>query len=100
MAYELGIQHTEEPVILDVLPVPLLSEDQLTSFNSLENEGHFLYPEIGSRAFINLLKGKPTSYRNWNTVQNGLYRYKLGQSNGDWVKFVLSEYLACRVVWE
>ena len=99
MAYELGIQHFEKPRVLDVLPIPLLSEEQLTSFNSQEDERHFLYPEIGSRAFINLLTGSPTAYEDWCTVQDGLYRYILGQSNGDWVKFVLSEYLACRVVF-
>ncbi len=100
VAFELGIQHIEEPIVLELLPMPLLSKDQLTQFNSLEAEGHFLYPEIGSRAFINLFKGKPTGYVDWNTVQNGQYRYMVGQSNGDWVKIVLSEYLACRIVWE
>ena len=29
MAYELGIQYTEEPIVLDMLPIPLLSEEQL-----------------------------------------------------------------------
>ena len=100
IAYELGIQHFEEPIVLDMLPIPLFSKEQLTSFNSQDDKQHSLHPEIGSRAFINLLTGNPTAYENWFTVQNGLYRYTLGQSNGDWVKFVISEYLACRVVWE
>lgn len=100
LAHELGVHHIEEPLVLIMLPTPLLSENQLASFNSLETNRELLYPEIGSRAFIESTTGKPTSYENWRTVQNGLYRYTLGQSNRDWVKFVLSEYLACEVVWE
>jgi len=57
-------------------------------------------PELGSRAFINLLSGKPAAYGGWHVVQNGRYRYAIGQSSGDWIKFVLSEYLACKVVWD
>lgn len=99
MAYELGLQHVEEPQIVDILPSPSMTKDELERFNSLEDAGH-LYPEIGSRAFVNLSLGKPTAYDKWHVVQEGRYRYTIGQSSGDWVKFVLSEYLACRVVWE
>jgi hypothetical protein len=77
-----------------------MTDDELESFNSLIEEPDGLYPEIGSRAFVNLFSGKPTAYGDWNVVQDGRYRYALGQSSGDWVKFVLSEYLTCRVVWE
>lgn len=102
MSYELGLQHIEEPSIVEVFPFPCLSEEEFESFNSFGEEGSFLgsYPEIGSRAFVNLLSGKPTAYGEWSVVQEGRYRYAIGQSSGDWVKFVLSEYLACHVVWE
>ena len=100
MSYELGLQHTEEPLIVDIMPAPCMSEDEIEQFNSLNEETGFLYPELGSRAFINLLSGKPTAYGQWHVVQENRYRYAIGQSSGDWVKFVLSEYLACRVVWE
>jgi len=100
MSYGLGLQHTEETPIVDVLPIPLLTEEEFDTFNSLNENVGILYPEIGSRAFINLLSGKPTAYGGWHVVQNGRYRYAIGQSSGDWVKFVLSEYLACRVIWE
>ena len=100
MSYELGLQHVEEPSIVDIFPLPYLNEEEFESFNSFDEAGSFLYPEIGSRAFVNLLSGKPTAYGGWSVVQEGRYRYAIGQSSGDWVKFVLSEYLACHVVWE
>lgn len=100
MSYELGFQHVEEPSIVDVFPIPCLNEEEFESFNSLGKNENSLYPEIGSRAFVNLLFGKPTAYGEWHVVQEGRYRYAIGQSSGDWVKFVLSEYLACHVIWE
>ena len=100
MSYELGLQHTEEPIIVDIVPTPCMTDAELEIFNSLDEDEGILYPEIGSRAFVNLLSKKPTAYGEWHVVQDGRYRYAVGQSSGDWVKFVLSEYLACRVVWE
>lgn len=99
VSYELGIQHTEEPKIVDILPIPYMSDDELEIFNSLNEDAGVLYPEIGSRAFVNLLSGKQTAYGEWHVVQDRRYRYAVGQSSGDWAKFVLSEYLACRVIW-
>lgn len=100
MYYELGLHHIEEPSIVNIVPAPSMTEDEIDQFNSLDENDVFLYPEIGSRAFIYLLSGKLTAYRGWYVVQDGRYRYSIGQSSGDWVKFVLSEYLACLVVWE
>ena len=100
MSYELGLQHIEEPQLVDMRPIANMTEDEQYSFNSLDKTEGILYPELGSRVFINLLSGKPTAYGGWHVVQDGRYRYAIGQSSGDWVKFVLSEYLACRVVWE
>lgn len=97
IAYELGIQRTDEPDLIEILPIPSMSEPMLESFYLLEN-GH-LYPEIGSRAFINSLIGKPTAYEQWYTVQENRYHYSVGQSHGDWVKIVLSNYLTCHVAW-
>lgn len=99
IAYELGLQHTEEPELVEITPIPVMSEEQHRLFFSLENEMGSLYPEIGSRAFINVLTGKPTAYDQWHVVQAGRYAYAVGQSCGDWAKIVLSDYLACHVAW-
>lgn len=98
--YELGLQRVDEPQILEIIPVPCMTQQEIEIFNAPDEGGYLLYPEIGSRAFINLLLGKMTAYGGWHIVQKGRYRYVIGQSHGDWVKFILSEYLACRVVWD
>lgn len=100
VSYELGFLHTEEPSVVDIFPIPCLREEELERFNSLDEYEGFLYPEIESRAFVGLLSGKSTAYGEWDVVQEGRYRYAIGQSPGNWVKFVLSEYLACHVVWK
>ncbi len=100
VTYELGLQHLEEPDIVDIVPIPLMKLDEIEAFNSLDNIDEFFLPEVGSHAFINYLVGKPTAYEGWCVIQEGRYRYAVGQSSGDWVKFVLNEYLACRVIWE
>lgn len=99
IAYEIGVQHTEEPSALEIIPIPSMNEYQLNNFNNLDTDEPGLYPEIGSRAFISIIEGGQTAYENWHIVQDGRYRYAVGQSSGDWVKLVLSEYLACRIVW-
>ena len=100
MAYELGLQHVEDPIVLDVVPVPYMTEEYSSQFFSPSARGNLLYPEIGSRSFIKLGKEKSRSYGEWNVVQSGLYEYMIGQSGGDWVKLVIGDYLACEVVWE
>jgi hypothetical protein len=99
VSYELGLPHIGTPDTVEIIPIPCMSEEQFKAFNNLDYDSPALYPEIGSRAFISIVCGKPTAYNNWNIVQDGRYRYAVGQSSGDWVKLVLSEYLACLVVW-
>ena len=79
--------------------VVVVEDDSATSGNSIDENVGILWPELGSRAFINSSSGKTSAYGEWRVIQDGRYRYAIGQSSGDWVKFVLSEYLACRVVW-
>lgn len=100
MVYELGLQHLEDPAVMDVVPAPLMTEEYISNFFSPTEYGEFLYPEIGSRSFITLWKEKHKAYGEWNVIQEGLCEYMIGQSGGDWVKFIISDYLACKVVWD
>ena len=100
MTYELGLQHYEAPVVMDITPAPLMTEEDKLNFYSSLEYGELLYPEIGSRGFINVAKEKSSAYGEWNIIQKGFYEYMLGQSGVDWVKFIISDYLACKVVWE
>lgn len=100
LTYEIGLQRTDDPVAIEIMAFPSMSEDARRTFFSLENEVGHLYPEIGSRAFVSIVKGKPTAYDQWQVVQGGRYAYAVGQSAGDWVKMYISDYLACHVAWD
>ena len=100
MAYELSLQHVEDRLVLDVVPAPYMTEEYSSRFFSQSARGNLLYSEIGSRSYIRLGKDKSRSYGVWNVVQSGLYEYMIGQSGGDWGKFVIDDSLDCKVVWE
>lgn len=77
-----------------------MSEEQFRSFNTVPFEG--LFPEIGSRAFLRTVvvsKNVFTYENGWLTVQEGRYRYSISWSDRIAVRMVLSEYLACEVIW-
>jgi hypothetical protein len=60
------------------------------------------WPEIGSRAFVNLLVAGDKVFdpeSGWGVLQAGRYRYLVAQPGETIVRIVLSEYLACEVVW-
>ncbi len=98
MAHELGIQRIDEPEFIAIFPLASLAEDQIESFLSLPSS--HLYPEIGSRAFVSVCSDKQTAFENWLVVQKKRYQYAIGQSEGDWVKIVINDYLACHVAWD
>lgn len=98
--YELSIQLDDNPTVLEVEPLMLMSEERREFFENPESEPFALWPEIGSRAFVRLATGGDMASDGWIEVQTGRYRYKVGQVGGTYAHFVLSEYLGCRVVWE
>jgi hypothetical protein len=100
IAHELSLPKIEEADTVSFIPLILMSEEQRLAFESPASGSHELWPEIGSRAFIRAAKGLTNhGSEQWNEVQPDRYRYLVGQSDGDFVRFVLSEYLACYVVW-
>ena len=98
IAYELGMQRTNEPECVNIFPLAGVSKDQLEEFYTLPSS--HLYPEIGSRAFVCVCSGKQTAFENWVVVQDNRYQYAIGQSEGDWVKIVINGYLACLIAWD
>jgi hypothetical protein len=98
IAYELSLPRTEEPLSINFAPLVLLNEEVVTDFLSHINTP--LWPEIGSRAFIKEIKKMtwPCS-DNWQVVQQGRYQYLVSQADGDFVRILLSDYLACEVQW-
>lgn len=104
IAYELYAKH-EDPVVVSFAPLPVLSESERVAFEEVPFRTPALWPEIGTRAFMRTLvvtdQGQSPILvsEGWIVVQQGRYRYAV-ESDGLMVRMVLSEYLACQVVWE
>ncbi len=95
-AWELTLPAMDEPESLRCFPIVLMSASQLAAFEMPPSAP--LLPELGSRAFYDVLKSKPGF--GWRVVQEGRYRYCVDQDEGVGVRIVLSEYLACMVTWQ
>lgn len=99
-AFELSLPQLEEPDEISFVPFVAMSDEQRATFESASTSSAALWPEIGSCAFVGAVKNSPISYKNgWLTVQTNRYRYFVNQAGGLVIRMVLSEYLACRVVW-
>jgi hypothetical protein len=61
-----------------------------------------VFPEIGSRQFVNALVAGDQVYSDcgWQVVQTGRYRYLASFGDHVTIRIVLSEYLACEVMWD
>jgi len=101
-AYEL-YPKLEEPTAVGVTPLPVLSDEERSSFELVAACGTDLWPEIGSRAFLRAFGKSPDRHPvsdGWVVVQPDRYRYAVAETGGVLVRIVLSEYMACEVVWE
>ncbi|MBS3911358.1 MAG: hypothetical protein KGZ70_05925 [Hydrogenophaga sp.] len=97
--YELSIQERGDPDEVEVMPLALMSQESREFFECPEPGPMAVWPELGSRAFMRALPSGEQIADGWIDVQKGRYRYLVGQSSGNFVHIVLSEYLACRIVW-
>lgn len=101
IAYELGLSREDEPEQVIILPFLAMSDEQCLEFESPDNGNMISWPEIGSRAFIHTTRNSENTLASeWIVVQPRRYRYLVNQSCGDTVQIVLSEYLACRIIWD
>jgi len=102
MAYEL-YPKLDEPRELVAVPLSSLSDAERTAFEDLSVADTGLWPELGSRAFLRAFGKEPDKFEQgdgWIVVQPGRYRYAVCEAGGPLVRVVVSEYLACEVVWE
>lgn len=110
-AFELSQPCKHEPDSVLCLPLVLMDKDRRDEFESFQVVES--YGEVGSRGMQRLLIAQLTlksedggiktvgmPINDWVDVQNGRYRYH-AINHGDTVriKLVISEYLACEVVW-
>jgi len=99
VAYECSESQLNKPDHIAIVPLCTMSKSEVQKFEAPpDNCG---WPEIGSRAFqrICVVGSEVFLDDGWQVVQPGRYRYSISYSGPMAVKFVLSEYLACEVIW-
>lgn len=99
IAFEEGTPMLQEPGVIDYVPLTEISAEEASELIGpwpMQRP----WPEIGSRAFFRAsgmrVPHNPGS-DGWITIQQGRYRYRV---DGTTVQTILSEYLACTVLWE
>jgi hypothetical protein len=100
VAHRYSEPQLEEPIHVMFVPLMVMSAEQRDAFEEIPESP--IYPEIGSRAFKDILVVGEEVYAaedGWLVLQPGRYRYAVAQSDEVVVRIVLSEYLACEVVW-
>lgn len=100
VAYEQNEPQLDEPDRLIVAPLASLAGSDLEAFESSPKTS--IWPEVGSRAMQRaLVIDHEVRLGDWVIVQDQRYRYLTCATEvGIVFRAVLSEYLACEVVWE
>jgi hypothetical protein len=83
-----------------ILITPLMSLDQAARDHFEVVPRSAVWPEVGSRAMQRLIVfGGDVTDAGWIEVQPEQYRYFVVAEGPIMVRFVVSEYLACEVIW-
>ena len=92
----------DEPTSFLVTPLLALEVNARDSFERAGAGELRCWPEIGSRAFERAFIVHPNQPYNkqWIVVQDQRYRYSVDFQGGVIVRIVISEYLACEIVWD
>jgi hypothetical protein len=99
-AHQYSEPRLDEPEHIMIASLQTMSAGQREAFEALPEPPP--WPEIGSRAFMNLFVVGDEAYdaeSGWTVLQQGRYRYALTQQGQVVVRIVLSDYLACEVAW-
>src|ERR1051326_9074265 len=99
-AHQYSEPRLDEPERFFAGPLMRMSPQQRSVFERIpESPG---WPEVGSRAFVNLLVMSGSVYsldHSWTILQRNRCRYAVAEPGELVVRIVLSEYLACEAVW-
>lgn len=93
-AHELGEPQLYEPTHFNVVPLPLMKER--VRFEAPPDLA--LFPEVGSRAMQRMFQSGALSAP-WIVVQPSRYRFLACGGQTVEIRIVISEYLACEVIW-
>lgn len=98
--YEMSVHERDDPASVEIVPLTLMTPEGQDFFEQPEAGPLDIWPELGSRAFLRAPPSGAQLDDGWQEVQEGRYRYLVGQSQGNFVHIVIGEYLACRIVWD
>jgi len=88
-----------EPSHFLATPLATLDEFARNHFETVPTSS--IWPEVGSRAMQRLIiSNNDVTNEGWIEVQTGQYRYFVVAEGPVLVRFVVSEYLACEVIWD
>lgn len=93
--YELNEPQMIKPSSVFVSPLHLLNNDVRKAFETPPERDFAIWPEVGSRAMQRLVRNES----GWIEVQPSRYRYLVIADAVIQVRLVVSEYLACEVIW-
>lgn len=97
-AFELSEPKRGEPSHIMITPLHLLAADARLHFETPPTVS--VWPEVGSRAMQRMVvAGDTVSRQGWIDVQEGQYRYLAVTEAAVMIRFVVSDYLGCEVVW-
>jgi len=98
-AYEAAeiLRHAPSHILID--PLSTLAPHARRHFETVP--GTSVWPEVGTRAMQRLLVcGEDVTSEGWIEVQPNGYRYFVIAAGSVMVRIVVSEYLACEVIWD
>ena len=99
-AFELGLPQLKEPEEISFAPLTFISDDEKAALELPSASSVALWPEVASRGLKRAVNNSLSEGQyGWFTLQPNRYRYLVDQTKGLDIRMVLSEYLACRVVW-
>lgn len=94
--YDLNEPRVDEPQRSTFVPLSSTGNEERIRFE--EPPFWQVWPEVGSRA-MQVVAESSTRRPQWLVLQPGRYRYLASVDESVAVRMVLSEYLACEVVW-
>jgi hypothetical protein len=98
-AYEASEIVRRDPSHVLIMPLATLEPTSRKHFETVPPSA--IWPEVGSRAMQRLVVfGKDVTNDGWIEVQAERYRYFVVAEGPVMVRFVVSEYLACEVIWD
>lgn len=98
-AYELSEPQYGEPAHVLITPLHIMTPEAHDHFETPPATS--VWPEVGSRAMQRMAAAlAPPGISPWVEVQPGRYRYLAVAEGAVLIRLVISEYLACEVIWE